>query len=164
MAGDIRVGTSGWQYDDWDGRFYPHDVARTRWFDHYARIFPTVEVNYSFYRLPRTSTTQRWHDRAPNRFRYACKGSRYVTHNLKLGEGSAEAVGNVMERMAPLKTFLAVMLWQLPPNLGKDVPRLDRSSRSSPRAWVTPWSSVTPPGSTTTSSTPSTGTGSRTCG
>lgn len=121
---EVRVGTSGWSYDDWDGRFYPEEVPRSRWFEHYARVFPTVEVNYSFYRLPRTSTIERWHDQAPDRFRYAVKGSRYVTHNLKLA-GAADAVGNVTERMAPLRSFLGVWLWQLPPNLKKDVERLD---------------------------------------
>lgn len=123
--GDIRVGTSGWQYDDWDGRFYPEDVAKKRWFDYYATVFPTVEINYTFYRLPRQSTVESWHDRAPNRFRFAAKGSRYITHNLKLND-PADAIGNVTGRLAGLKTFLAVVLWQLPPNLHKDVPRLDR--------------------------------------
>jgi uncharacterized protein YecE (DUF72 family) len=120
----MRVGTSGWSYDDWKGRFYPDDVPRSRWFEHYATIFPTVEVNYTFYRLPRATTVDKWHDQAPPRFRYAVKGSRYITHNLKIGD-AAEAVGNVTERMAPLKSFLGVWLWQLPPNLKKDVERLD---------------------------------------
>lgn len=122
----MRVGTSGWSYDDWDGRFYPDEVARTRWFDHYAGHFPTVEINYSFYRLPRQTTVEKWHGQAPDRFRYAVKGSRYITHNLKLGGDVEDAIGNVVRRMAPLKTFLGVWLWQLPPNLHKDVERLDR--------------------------------------
>jgi uncharacterized protein YecE (DUF72 family) len=120
----VRVGTSGWSYDDWDGRFYPHDLAQRSWFEHYAATFPTVEINYSFYRLPRASTVETWHDRAPRRFRYAVKGSRYITHNLKIGD-AGDAVGNVTERMAPLKSFLGVWLWQLPPNLKRDVDRLD---------------------------------------
>lgn len=122
----VRVGTSGWQYDDWDGSFYPDQVARKRWFEHYASVFPTVEINYSFYRLPRQSTAEGWHDRAPDRFRYAVKGSRYITHNLKLGDGTAEAIDNVTGRLAPLKAFLGVWLWQLPPNLHRDVGRLER--------------------------------------
>jgi uncharacterized protein YecE (DUF72 family) len=122
----VRVGTSGWSYDDWDGRFYPDDVPRTRWFEHYARHFPTVEINHSFYRLPRGSTVENWNRQAPDRFRYAVKGSRYITHNLKLGGDVEDAISNVTERMAPLKTYLGVWLWQLPPNLHKDVARLDR--------------------------------------
>lgn len=123
---EVRVGTSGWQYDDWAGAFYPEGLARKRWFEHYRTAFPAVEVNYTFYRLPRTSTVESWHDRAPPRFRYAVKGSRYITHNLKLGEGTAQAVDNVVERLAPLKTFLGVWLWQLPPNLHRDRDRLGR--------------------------------------
>ncbi|MFN2557535.1 MAG: DUF72 domain-containing protein [Nitriliruptorales bacterium] len=122
--GVVRVGTSGWQYDHWDGRFYPDEVPKTRWLGYYMRQFPTVEINYSFYRLPRLSTAKKWHDQAPDRFRYAAKGSRYVTHNLKLAHAE-QPIGNVMERLEPLKTFLAVVLWQLPPNLHKDVDRLD---------------------------------------
>ncbi|MDX1621905.1 MAG: DUF72 domain-containing protein [Nitriliruptorales bacterium] len=123
---DIRVGTSGWQYDDWDGTFYPDEVAKKRWYEHYATVFPTVEINYSFYRLPRGSTVEGWNRKAPDRFRYAIKGSRYITHNLKLGEGTDEAIGNVVGRLEPLKSFLGVWLWQLPPNLHRDVERLDR--------------------------------------
>lgn len=125
MTGVVRVGTSGWQYDDWDGAFYPEGLAREGWFAHYASVFPTVEVNYTFYRLPRESTVERWHDRAPDRFRFAVKGSRYITHNLKLGEGTAEAVGNVVGRLEALKSYLGVWLWQLPPNLHRDLERLD---------------------------------------
>lgn len=118
------VGTSGWQYDDWRGPFYPAGLAKSRWFTYYERVFPTVEVNASFYRLPRLTTTTKWHTRAPAGFRFAAKGSRYVTHNRKLLH-PAEGVGNVMERFAPMRGSLAVVLWQLPPNLHKDVPRLD---------------------------------------
>jgi uncharacterized protein YecE (DUF72 family) len=121
---EIRIGTSGWSYDDWADRFYPADVPRSRWYEHYMRVFPTVEINYSFYRLPRASTVEKWHDQAPQRFRYAVKGSRYITHNLKLANAE-EAVGNVTERMAPLKSFLGTWLWQLPPNMKRDVDRLD---------------------------------------
>lgn len=121
---EVRVGTSGWQYDDWDGRFYPDEVAKKRWYDHYATVFPTVEINYSFYRLPRATTVEKWHDQAPDNFRYAVKGSRYITHNLKLNNAK-DAIGNVVGRMAPLKTYLGTWLWQLPPNLHRDLERLD---------------------------------------
>ena len=126
MGGVVRVGTSGWQYDDWDGAFYPDDVARGRWFEHYRTVFPTVEVNATFYRLPRASTVERWHDQAPDRFRYAVKGSRYITHMLKLGDGTPEAVDNVVEALAPLRSFLGVWLWQLPPGLHRDDARLEQ--------------------------------------
>ena len=121
--GVVRVGTSGWQYDDWRGRFYADDAPKRSWFSHYAAHFPTVEINATFYGLPRTSTVERWHDAAPDRFRYAVKGSRYLTHNRKLNE-PAGPIATISERMAPLKSFHGVWLWQLPPNLHVDVDRL----------------------------------------
>lgn len=122
--GVVRVGTSGWQYDDWRGAFYPDHVPKRLWFEYYATRFPTVEINATFYRLPRTSTVQRWHDRAPDRFRFAAKGSRYLTHNKKLADPH-DPIDTVITRLAPLKTFQGVWLWQLPPNLHVDVERLE---------------------------------------
>ena len=133
MVTGIRVGTSGWQYDDWDGTFYPDHLAKKRWFEHYASVFPTVEINYSFYRLPSESTVEGWNRKAPDRFRYAVKGSRYITHNLKLGGGTEEAVGNVVGRLAGLKSYHGVWLWQLPPNLHRDDGRLERFLGMLPR-------------------------------
>lgn len=124
-TGTVRVGTSGWQYDDWSGAFYPDDCPKRRWFEYYATRFSTVEINATFYRLPRQSTVQSWHDRAPDRFRFAVKGSRYLTHQKKLRD-PRDPVETVTTRLAPLKTFHGVWLWQLPPNLHVDVERLER--------------------------------------
>lgn len=123
-GGRVRVGTSGWQYDDWRERFYPRDVPRRRWLSHYAERFPTVEINATFYRLPKPTTVQRWHDLAPDGFRFAVKGSRYLTHNKKLRD-PADPVATITERLKPLETFHGVWLWQLPPNLHRDVGRLE---------------------------------------
>lgn len=130
-TGTVRVGTSGWQYDDWKGRFYPDDVPKTRWLEHYTRHFSCVELNGTFYRLPSETSVQRWHDRAPDRFRYAVKASRYVTHQKKLRDPE-EPVRNVVERCAGLKSFLGVWLWQLPGQLHRDVPRLERFLQALP--------------------------------
>ena len=124
MADSIAVGTSGWSYDHWDGVFYPDDVAHADRLGYYVTQFPAVEVNYSFYRLPSATTIVSWHDAAPDRFRYAVKGSRYITHVLRLTD-AAEAVGHFMERVAGLKAFLGVALWQLPPNFEVDLDVLD---------------------------------------
>jgi len=121
----VRVGTSGWQYDDWRGRFYPGDLPKRRWFAHYAERFPAVEINATFYRLPKEQTVERWHDAAPDRFRYAVKGSNYLTHSKKLRDPE-DPVATITSRMAPLKAFHGVWLWQLPPNLHVDVARLER--------------------------------------
>ncbi len=123
-GGTIRVGTSGWQYDDWRGRFYPRDLPKRQWFAHYARRFPTVEINATFYRLPATTTVTRWRDGAPDGFRYAIKGSRYLTHNKKLRD-PRDPIATITRRMAPLEAVHGVWLWQLPPNLHVDVDRLD---------------------------------------
>jgi uncharacterized protein YecE (DUF72 family) len=132
-----RVGTSGWQYDDWAGTFYPAGLARTRWFGHYATHFPTVEINATFYRLPRTAAVERWRDQTPHGFRFAVKGSRYLTHNKKLRDPE-EPVVNVVTRLAPLQSVHGVWLWQLPPNLHRDVPRLERFLDALPRGATVP--------------------------
>ena len=131
MVGTVRIGTSGWQYRDWAGAFYPPGTPMRRWFEHYATQFPTVEINATFYRLPRVTTVEQWRARAPAGFRFAVKGSRYLTHNKKLADPE-EPVATVTGRMAPLAGTHGIWLWQLPPNLGKDIPRLDRFLRLLP--------------------------------
>lgn len=118
--GRVAVGTSGWSYDDWGGTFYPEGLARSRWFEHYATRFATVEVNYSFYRLPTERSVERWHDAAPEGFRFAVKGSRFITHVRRLSE-CREEIGRFLDRVGGLKAFLGPVLWQLPPTLERDV-------------------------------------------
>lgn len=84
-----------------------------------------MEINNTFYRLPNDSTVDRWHDQAPDRFRYAVKGSRYLTHQKKLNDPE-DPVTTITSRMAGLKTYLGVWLWQLPGNLHRDDDRLGR--------------------------------------
>lgn len=122
--GRIAVGTSGWAYDHWGGNFYPDDLPKTRRFQHLAARFPTVEINYSFYRLPSEKTVRGWHDQAPRRFRFALKGSRLITHARRL-RNCEEAVGTFVERSKGLKSFLGAILWQLPPDLEKDAGLLE---------------------------------------
>jgi uncharacterized protein YecE (DUF72 family) len=131
VSGTIHVGTSGWSYDDWDSLFYPEHLPRRRWFEHYRRCFSTVEINNTFYRLPGTSAVERWHDQAPDRFRYAVKGSRYLTHRKKLNDPE-DPVATITGRMEALKSFLGIWLWQLPPNLHRDDARLERFLRALP--------------------------------
>ena len=122
--GGIAVGTSGWVYDSWRGSFYPDGLPAARWFEHYAARFPTVEVNYSFYRLPSPSTVAGWRAKSPPGFCFALKGSRFVTHVRRM-EGSAEGeVQTFIDRVRPLGQSLRVVLWQLPPSLPCDVAAL----------------------------------------
>src|SRR5919197_5475216 len=89
MKCEIRIGTSGWHYKHWRGPFYPEKWPTDRMLEHYIQHFDTVELNNSFYHLPRQSTLELWRDRTPNGFCFAVKGSRYLTHMRKLAEPEA---------------------------------------------------------------------------
>ena len=123
--GRVRVGCSGWEYKHWRGDFYPADIPKTRWFEHYAARFDTVEINNSFYRLPEEETFARWAVRAPAGFLYAVKASRYLTHMKKLKDPE-EPVARLFDRMRPLRPHLGPVLYQLPPNFKLDRARLER--------------------------------------
>ncbi len=124
-APDIRIGTSGWVYKHWRNVFYPHGVPQSRWLAFYAEHFDTVEVNFSFYRLPAKQTFASWRQRAAPGFRYAVKGSRYITHLKRLLEPE-EHVNRFFERVAGLGDRSGPILWQLPPDLHRDDERLRR--------------------------------------
>jgi uncharacterized protein YecE (DUF72 family) len=117
---DIRIGTSGWYYEHWRDLFYPADLAKSKWFEHYARQFDTVEVNNTFYHLPKEQTIQRWHKIAPKGFLYAVKANRYITH-IKMLKDCSEEMQRFFERIDVLKHNLGPVLYQLPPSLHKDI-------------------------------------------
>ncbi|MBN1360070.1 MAG: DUF72 domain-containing protein [Sedimentisphaerales bacterium] len=120
----IRVGTSGWHYAHWQGRFYPADLAKDRWLEYYSRHFDTVEINNTFYHLPKAKTMTNWHDNAPTGFVYAVKVSRYITHVKKLRD-PAESIQRFFELADLLKRRLGPILYQLPPSQHKDLDKLD---------------------------------------
>lgn len=124
MSAAVRIGTSGWSYPHWrKGVFYPEGLPQ-RAEAHYARAsFPTLELNATFYRLPKPSTVTKWRDEAPAGFTYAAKGSRFITHLKRLTD-LGDAVDNYVARIAPLAPVMDVVLWQLPPDLELDLPRL----------------------------------------
>jgi uncharacterized protein YecE (DUF72 family) len=113
------VGTSGWQYRDWRGPFYPPKLPQRSWLEYYADQFPTVEVNNAFYRLPERSTFEQWRDRTPAGFVVAVKVSRYLTHIKRLRD-PAEPVARFLDRAAGLGAKLGPVLLQLPPTLPAD--------------------------------------------
>ena len=117
---DIRIGTSGWYYDHWKELFYPAGLPKSKWFEHYAGHFDTVEINNTFYHLPKEQTLQRWHRLAPKGFLYAVKANRYITHIKRLKDTS-EALKRFFERVGLLKSHLGPILYQLPPSLHKDL-------------------------------------------
>jgi uncharacterized protein YecE (DUF72 family) len=131
-SGSARIGCSGWEYKHWAGDFYPADVPRTRWFQHYASVFDTVEINNTFYRLPEERTFAVWAERAPARFLYAVKASRFLTHMKKLKDPE-EPLDRLFTRMGPLGRHLGPVLYQLPPGLRRDDGRLEHFLQALPR-------------------------------
>ena len=121
----IRIGCSGWQYRHWAGVFYPRDVPRTQWLRYYSRHFDTVEVNNTFYRLPRKGMLTSWLPSVPSRFLFAVKASRFLTHMKKLIDPS-EPLDLLFARTAELREHLGPVLYQLPPQLQKNMDRLGR--------------------------------------
>ncbi|WP_432987886.1 DUF72 domain-containing protein [Dactylosporangium sp. CA-233914] len=128
----MRIGTSGWQYQDWRGRFYPRDVPHRLWLEHYAAAFSTVEVNNAFYRLPERRTFEDWRARTPADFVVAVKASRFLTHVKRLREPT-EPVERLMDRAAGLERRLGPVLLQLPPTLPANPEALDETLRAFPR-------------------------------
>jgi uncharacterized protein YecE (DUF72 family) len=120
----LLVGTSGWQYQDWRGGFYPAGVPVSRWLEQYAESFPTVENNGTFYRLARPQTFARWRERTPAGFVMAVKASRYLTHIRRLRD-PAEPVGRLLSAAAGLGDRLGPILLQLPPTMPADPPALE---------------------------------------
>lgn len=119
----LFVGTSGWQYRDWRGTFYPSGVPTRRWLEHYAERFRTVEVNNTFYRLPPAETFAAWRATLPEDFVMALKLSRYLTHYKQLREPE-EPVERFLRHAAPLGPRVGPLLLQLPPTLAADRSRL----------------------------------------
>jgi uncharacterized protein YecE (DUF72 family) len=119
----LYVGTSGWQYRDWRGPFYPSGLAQPGWLRHYAERFQTVELNNSFYRLPEASTFDRWREETPDDFVIAAKASRFLTHQKRLRDPEGP-VDLFMERARHLGSKLGPVLLQLPPRFRADPGRL----------------------------------------
>lgn len=117
------VGTSGWSYNHWRGLFYPVDMPPRRWFAHYYRHFSTVEINYTFYRLPAEKTFVRWREESPAQFVYALKAPRTITHFRKLRRTQG-TLDRFLERARLLGSKLGPILYQLPPNLRFEAERL----------------------------------------
>ena len=120
---ELRIGCSGFSYHQWKGVFYPDDLPKRRWLEFYSRIFPTVELNVTFYRLPLAKTFDTWRKQVPADFAFAIKGSRFITHVKKLS-APEEPVKIYFERALRLQEKLAVVLWQFPPSFRVNYGRL----------------------------------------
>lgn len=120
----VVIGTSGWQYRDWRGRFYPPTLPQRLWLEHHATAFGTTEVNNSFYRLPAREVFAQWRARTPADYVVTVKASRFPSHIKRLRE-PAEPVARLMDRVSALDNRLGAVLLQLPPDLPCDVDKLD---------------------------------------
>lgn len=121
----LVVGTSGWQYDSWRGRFYARELRSQDWLSAYADAFETVEVNNTFYHLPEATVFEAWSRAVPPGFRFALKMSRYLTHIKRLRDPE-EPIDRFMQRACRLGRHLGPVLLQLPPSLPCDADRLER--------------------------------------
>lgn len=119
-----QIGTSGFYYDHWkDGVFYPKDLTKKEWFQFYASRFKSVELNNTFYRLPREKTFKDWYQKSPPGFVFALKGSRFISH-VKKFKDSQEAWVNFYNRAKLLKEKLGPVLFQTPPSWRVNLDRL----------------------------------------
>ncbi len=122
---EVRIGISGWRYAPWRGVFYPDDLPQRAELEYAAGIFPTIEINGSFYSLQRPDCYARWYGQTPSDFLFSLKGPRFITHMLKL-KGCEQALANFLASgVFLLREKLGPILWQLPPILAYDPQRLE---------------------------------------
>ena len=126
MNTQIFVGTSGWSYPHWFGRFYPEDWPKTRWFEFYTQKFSTVEVNATFYRTFKEQTYHNWRELAPAGFRYVLKAPRFITHRKYLSDVENEC-RTFWNSAVLLENRLGLILLQLAPNTPYEPERLRKA-------------------------------------
>lgn len=120
----ILAGTSGWQYKEWKGSFYPENMSTDGMLEYYAARFSTVEVNNTFYRMPKESVLRAWAEAVPEGFTFVLKASQRITHYARLRDEALDPLNYLLRAAASLGNRLGPLLFQLPPNLKKDIPRL----------------------------------------
>ncbi len=134
IQGAIQIGTSGFYYEHWRGLFYPEELCKKHFFDYYVQHFSTVELNSTFYHLPRQKTTEHWMQKSPDDFVFALKAYRGITHYKKLEEADDELY-RFLHLIKPMKPKLGSILFQLPPSLHYDLSRLGNFLKTLPRGY-----------------------------
>lgn len=122
----VLVGTSGYAFKEWKGPFYPDDLPDDEMLRHYATQFGTVEINNTFYRLPKEHVLREWAGQVPDGFTFSLKASQRITHHARLKEEAASPLEFLLRNTEVMGDKLGVILFQCPPNLKKDLPRLQR--------------------------------------
>jgi uncharacterized protein YecE (DUF72 family) len=120
----LLAGTSGFAFKEWKGVFYPPELSDGAWLGYYAGQFPTVEINNTFYRLPKQDVLREWASQVPEQFTFAIKASMRITHHARLKPECADALDFLLRNTAVLGERLGPILFQLPPNMQRDLPRL----------------------------------------
>jgi uncharacterized protein YecE (DUF72 family) len=136
---ELHVGTSGYSYKEWKGSFYPEDLSAKDMLAYYGERLNAVEINNTFYRLPKAAVLESWAQQVPAGFRFSIKASRRITHFARLKEEARDPTEYLLSTVAVLGDRLGVLLFQMPPNLQKDVERLagflDMLPRGTPAAF-----------------------------
>ncbi len=131
--GKVRIGLSGWTYKSWRGRFYPEGLPHKRELAHIGSIFPTVEINGTFYSMQRPDSFGRWSELTPDDFVFAVKGPRFLTHMKRLNDPVAPLGNFIASGVLRLDGKLGPILWQLPPNFHFNPDKLEAFFRVLPR-------------------------------
>jgi uncharacterized protein YecE (DUF72 family) len=126
------VGTSGYSYPKWKGSFYPARLPQKAMLSYYAERFAAVEINNTFYKMPSEADVKSWASQVPRSFRFALKAPQLITHFKRLKDAE-EPTARLFETATALKTRLGPILFGLPPNMKKDIPRLQAFLRLLPR-------------------------------
>ena len=129
----LWAGASGYSFKEWKGPFYPEKIKPEEMLSYYAERLPTVEINNTFYRMPKVDVLENWRATTPETFRFAIKASRRITHMARIkAESAADSVNFLYRNLAALGAKRGAVLFQLPPNLKKDLPRLTEFLRLLP--------------------------------
>ena len=135
MAAKCLAGASGFSYKEWKGNFYPADIKPEEMLSWYAERLPSVEINNTFYRMPKTAMLETWANTTPATFRFSIKASRRITHMARLkAESAAEPLAFLYRGLAVLGAKRGPVLFQLMPNMKKDLPRLQAFLQLLPQA------------------------------
>ena len=128
---NLYVGTSGYSYKEWKGSFYPEKIPAAEMLSYYASRLPAVELNNTFYRMPQRSMVESWKTQVPDNFRFSVKAAQRITHFKRLKEAGDETK-YMLDTVSALEDRLGVVLFQLPPNMKKDLERLETFLRDLP--------------------------------
>jgi len=125
MAERYFIGTSGFNYRHWKGKFYPKEISQKDWLSFYSKNFNTVEINYSFYRWPSQKTIKRWYESSPENFKFTLKAPRTITHIRQI-KNTEKWVKNFYKLSSLLKEKFGCILFQLPPKMGFDLKNFEK--------------------------------------